>query len=217
MDESGELLTVFFHGNVELLDTIESELFVLDEDFDGLLHELLGHLEDFRWHGSREESDLDVGREVFENGLDFFNEPSTQHFVGFVQHDDLEEVGFQCFLFDHVLDSAGSAYNDLNSSIPECFLVSTGVSAADATTGGDFEELAEAEDDFVYLLGEFTSRCHDDGLTMRRLGVDQLEDSDGESGGLAGSGLRLSDGVLLADDGEDAFLLDDGGFFEAES
>ena len=51
LDESGEFLTVFLHRDVELLDTVQSELFVLDEDLDGLLHELLGHLEDFGRHG----------------------------------------------------------------------------------------------------------------------------------------------------------------------
>ena len=144
---------------------------------------------------------MDVSREVFEDGLDFLDEASTQHFVGFVEHNDFEEVGFEGFLFNHVLDSAGSAHDDLNSSVSESFLVGTGVGAADAAAGCEFEELTEAEDDFVYLLGEFSGGGHDDGLAVGRLGFNELEDADGEGGGLAGSGLCLGDGVLLADDG----------------
>jgi len=51
---------------------------------------------------------------------------------------------------------------------------------------------------------------------MGRLGVDHLEDSDGEGGGLSGSGLSLSNGISSADNGEDSLLLNDRWLFKTE-
>ena len=50
------LLTV--HGNVELLDTLKSELIALHKDAHGSIHETLGDLECLRGHGGGEKSDL---------------------------------------------------------------------------------------------------------------------------------------------------------------
>jgi hypothetical protein len=41
----------------------------------------------------------------------------------------------------------------LDTSILQCFAILTGVSAADAATGADVDEFAEAEYYFIYLLG----------------------------------------------------------------
>ena len=48
----------------------------------------------------------------------------------------------------------------------------------------------------------------DESLARLLLGVDLLQDGDGEGGGLAGAGLSLSDDVVAADAGDDGPLLD---------
>ena len=51
LDERAELLPVFLQRNVELLDAVQGELLVLHKDSNGVLHEVLGHLDDLIWHG----------------------------------------------------------------------------------------------------------------------------------------------------------------------
>ena len=48
--------------DVELLDTLQGKLLLLHQDANGLSHELLGHLQDIRRHGSREEDHLWIYR-----------------------------------------------------------------------------------------------------------------------------------------------------------
>ena len=62
LEKGSELLAVLLKGNVELLDTFQSQLLVLDQDLDGGLHEVVGHFHNFRWHCGRKEADLDVCR-----------------------------------------------------------------------------------------------------------------------------------------------------------
>lgn len=46
------------HVDIELLDTLEGELFFLHQDANGVSHELLGHLQHLGWHGGREQNHL---------------------------------------------------------------------------------------------------------------------------------------------------------------
>ena len=50
------LLTL--HGNVELPDTLKGQLFLLDEDPDGVPHEPSGHLKHLLGHGGGQQDDL---------------------------------------------------------------------------------------------------------------------------------------------------------------
>ena len=49
--EGVKLPVLTLHGDVELLDTFEGELVALDQDADGVAHELLGDLKDLSGHG----------------------------------------------------------------------------------------------------------------------------------------------------------------------
>ena len=55
----------------------------------------------------------------------------------------------------------------MDAAIFKSLSVFSGVSASDAASGVDFNELTEAEDDLVDLLGEFTGGGENDGLTFR--------------------------------------------------
>ena len=96
-------------------------------------------------------------------------------------------ISFEGFSVDEIFYSAGSAHDNLDSSISEGLAVFSEIGASDETAGLHFEELTEAEDVFVVLEGELSSGSDDDRLTLWRAIVDSLEDSDGEGGGLAGS------------------------------
>ena len=185
LDERTELLAVFLERDVELLDTVEGQLLVLHQDLDGVLHELLSHLHDFWRHSGREEADLDVSRQVFEDLSDFVNKSSAEHFVGLVKDNDFEEVGSQGLLLDQILYSSGGSDDDLNAAIFERFSVLAGISSSDAAARVDFDELTEAVNDFVDLLGELSRGGQNDGLAFGRFRVDQLKDADGKSCGLS--------------------------------
>ena len=58
------------------------------------------------------------------------------------------------------------------------------------------------------LLGELPGGGKDQGLALPQPGVDLLQDRDGEGGGLAGTGLSLSDNIHTLDAGHDSSLLD---------
>ncbi len=138
LDQSSEFLAVLLHWNVELLNTVQCQLLVLDQNSNWVLHELFSHLNDFWWHGGWEKTDLDVSGKVFENLSDFINESSAKHFIGFIENNDFQEISFQSFLFDQVFNSAGSTDNDLNTSFLENFSVFSWISSSDTTSGVDF-------------------------------------------------------------------------------
>lgn len=52
-----------FHVDVELADTLQGQLFLLDKNPNGVSHELLGHLKDIRRHCSRQQNYL-VGKMI---------------------------------------------------------------------------------------------------------------------------------------------------------
>ena len=187
LKEGSELLAVFLEGNVELLDSFQSELLILDQNLDRSLHELLSHFNNFWRHGGREEADLDVSREVLENLFDFFNKASAEHLVGLIEHDDSEEVSPEGFLLDEILYPSGGANNNMDAAILKGLPVFPGVSSSNATPGVDFDEFTEAEDDLVDLLGEFPGGGEHDGLALGRLGVNQLEQADGKGRCFAGT------------------------------
>ena len=126
-------------------------------------------------------------------------------------------VSFKGISVDEILNSSGSSHNNLNSTFLQSFGVLSKFSASDQTSALDFQEFTEAEHGPVVLKGEFSSGGDDQSLTFWGVVVDNLEGSDGEGGSFSGSRLGLSDDVVFLDNGKDSFLLDDGGFLEAES
>lgn len=210
-------MAVFLKRNVELLNTFKSQLLILYQNLYRVFHEVVSHFNDFRGHSGREEANLNISWEVLKDLPHNINKSSTEHFVSLIEDDHFKEVRSEGFSVDKIFYSSWSAYNHLNSSFLERLGILSEVSSSDKASSSDFKELAEAENVFVVLEGELTSGSDDDGLTLGRGIVEELEDSDGESGSFACARLSLGDDVVFVDDGEDALLLDDGGFFEAES
>jgi len=104
----------------------------------------------------------------------------------------------------------------MDATILEGLSVLAGVGSTDAATGVHLDELTEAENDLIDLLGKLSGWGQNDSLALRGLGINKLKETDGEGGSLSGSGLSLGDGVFLGDDGYNTLLLNDGGFLEAE-
>jgi hypothetical protein len=84
-----ELPLLALDGNVKLFNTFEGELVLLDEDAHGVAHELSRDLEHFKRHGRGEDGALDRLRAVLEHIVDLVLEPSRQHFIGFIENEQL--------------------------------------------------------------------------------------------------------------------------------
>lgn len=193
--QSVELPVLLLDSNVELLDTFEGKLVLLDEDTDGVAHELGGDLEDVLGHGGGEENDLGGLREQLEDVVDLLGETARQHLIGLVEDEHLHVVGLQDTTLDHVVDTAGSANNDLGA-ILEGLHVVTDAGTANAGVALDVHEVTNGDNDLLDLLSELTGGGEDQRLAGLDIGVDLLESRDGEGSRLTGTGLGLGDNIV---------------------
>lgn len=193
--EGVELPVLLLDGDVELLDTFEGKLVLLDEDTDGVTHELGGDLEDVLGHGGREEDDLGGLREQLEDVVDLLGETAGQHLVGFVEDELLHAVGLEDAALDHVVDTAGGTDNDLRAVLEGLHVVAN-AGATNAGVALDLHEVTNGDNDLLDLLSKLAGGGEDESLAGLDVGVDLLEDRDGESSGLAGTGLGLSDDIV---------------------
>jgi len=69
-----ELPLLLLDSNVELLDTLKGKLILLDEDTDGVAHELSGDLKNVLGHGGGQEDDLGRLGEQLEDVVDLLGE-----------------------------------------------------------------------------------------------------------------------------------------------
>lgn len=208
-----ELPVLLLDSDVELLDTFEGELISLDENADGVTHELLGDLKDVLWHGSGEEYDLGVLRQELEDLVHLVLETTGKHLIGLVKAEHLEVVGSESTSIDHVVDSAGRSDNDL-ASVLELGHVLTNVGSTNAGVAVNLHVVTEGNDDLLNLLGELTGGGKNEGLDVLDGWVNSLENGDGESGRLSGSRLCLSNNIVALDDGDDGTSLNGGGSLE---
>ena len=72
--ESVELPLLLLNSNVELLDTLKGKFLLLDQDTDGVTHELGGHLQDVLGHGGRKQGNLGGLGEKLEDVVDLLSE-----------------------------------------------------------------------------------------------------------------------------------------------
>lgn len=190
-----ELPVLLLNGNVELLDTFEGKLVLLDEDTDGVAHELGGDLEDVLGHGGGQENDLGGLGQKLEDIVDLLGETARQHLVGLVENEHLHVVGLQDTTLDHVLDTAGCADDDLGT-ILEGLHVVTDAGATNAGMALDVHEVTDGDDDLLDLLGKLTGGSEDKRLAGLDAVVDLLQGGDGEGSRLTGTRLGLGNDIV---------------------
>ena len=211
--QSIQLPLLLFDRDVELLDTFQGQFVPLDENPNGLSHELLGHLEHVCGHGCREKDNLSVLREELENLIDLVFETARQHLIGFIKAEDFDVVGPEGPAVDHIEDTSGSANDDLNTLLQLCHVL-TDVGSANTGVTFNVHIVTKGNDDLLDLLSELTGWCEDESLGAFDREVELLKDGDGEGRSLASAGLCLSDDIVTPDDGDNCTLLDGGGTFE---
>jgi len=180
--------------NVELLDTFEGKLVLLDEDTDWVTHELGGDLEDILRHGSGKEDDLGGLRKELEDVVDLLGETTGKHLIGLVKDEHLHVVGLEDTALDHVVDTTWSTNDDLWTLL-ESLHVIPDRGTTDTGVALNLHEVANGDNDLLDLLGQLTGWGKDQSLAGLEGRVELLEGGDGESGGLSSTGLGLGDNV----------------------
>ena len=193
--QSVKLPVLLLDGNVELLNTFEGKLVLLDKDTDGVAHELSGDLEDVLGHGGGEKDDLGGLGEQLEDVVDLLGETARQHLVGLVEDEHLHVVGLQDTTLDHVVDTAGSTDNDLGAVLEGLHVV-TDAGTTDAGVALDVHEVTDGDNDLLDLLSELAGGGENERLAGLDVGVDLLEGRDGEGSRLTGTGLGLGDDIV---------------------
>jgi hypothetical protein len=118
-----------------------------------------------------------------------------KHLVGLVQNEHLHGVSLQETTLDHVVNPAGRANNDLGTLLEGLHVVAD-AGATNAGVALDVHEVADGDNDLLNLLRQLTGGGQDEGLALLDVRVDLLQDRDGERGGLASTGLGLSNDVV---------------------
>lgn len=93
------------------------------------------------------------------------------------------------------MDTARGTNNDLGAVLKSLHVV-TDAGATNAGVALDVHEVADGDNDLLNLLGKLTSGGKNERLALLDVGVDLLEDRDGEGGGLASTRLGLSNDIV---------------------
>lgn len=213
--EGVELPLLLLNSDVELLNTLEGELILLDEDTDGVAHELGGDLENVLRHGGGQKDDLGRLGQELEDVVDLLGETTLkkvldqqskywgmdgvgthrEHLVGLVKDEHLHAVGLEETTLDHVVDTAGGTNNDLRAILKSLHVI-TNTGTTNAGVALDVHEVTDGNNDLLDLLSQLTGGGQDKGLALLQLGIDLLQDRDREGGGLAGTRLGLGDDIV---------------------
>ena len=93
------------------------------------------------------------------------------------------------------MDTAGGTDDDLGAVL-EGLHVLTDTGATNAGMALNVHEVADGDDDLLDLLGQLAGGGEDESLALLDVGVDLLQDRDGEGGGLSGTGLSLGNDIV---------------------
>lgn len=140
-----------FNGNIKLFNSFQGQFVSLDQNSNWLVHESSGDLQSFWGHGGRENSDLGLAWENLEDIVHLVLESSGKHFVGFVENEQFDMVGSENSSAEHVVDSSGSSYNDVNTALEFADVVSDSGSS-NASVASNVQIISESENNLLDLL-----------------------------------------------------------------
>jgi hypothetical protein len=104
-------------------------------------------------------------------------------------------VRLQDTTLDHVLDSARSTNDDLGALL-ESLHVITDAGAANTGVALNVHEVSDGNYNLLDLLGKLASGGEDESLAGLDIGVQLLEDGDGEGSRFTGTGLGLRNDIV---------------------
>ena len=150
-----ELPVLLLDGDEELTDTFEGKLILLDENANGVAHELLGKLHGLRGHGGGEKGNLDVRGHALEDIVDLILETAGKHLIGLIEDEDFDVIHAHVALGNHVQDTTGGTDDEV-LAILELLDVLTDGSTTNAGMDLDLHVITEGEGDLLDLKGKLT-------------------------------------------------------------
>ena len=93
------------------------------------------------------------------------------------------------------MDTAGGTDNDLGAGAESVHIL-TDVGTTDTGVAVEGHEVTDGDNDLLDLLSQLTGGSDDQGLSGVQAGVQLLQSGNGEGGGLASTGLGLSDHIV---------------------
>mmetsp|Transcript_138 Transcript_138/g.252 ORF Transcript_138/g.252 Transcript_138/m.252 type:complete len:462 (+) Transcript_138:109-1494(+) len=209
-----ELPLLALHRHEELLDAFQGQLIALHKHAEGVVHELVGHLEDLVRHGGGNQDHLRGGREIAVDVIHLLLEAAVQHLICLIQHEHLDLAGAEVPLLDHVEDAARSAGDDVAAGLEGVDVIGDAL-AADAAVDLDVQVVAEGQANLLTLLGQLARGREEEDLRLALLRRHRLQRAQAEDARLARAALRLHDDVPALQDGQDGALLHGGRALEA--
>lgn len=201
-----ELVSLLLDVDVELLNTLQGQLVLLDQDSDGVVHELGGDLQDILWHGSGQKNNLGALWQQSENVVNLLLETGGQHLIGLIQDEHLDLVGLEVSSVDHVENSTWSTDNNLDTRLEGLDVILHG-GTTNGSVNSDVQVQTDGVDDVKNLLGQLSGWSQDQSLGGLLGVVNVLQSRDGEGGGLSGTRLGLSQHILSLGDWNNGSLL----------
>ena len=186
----------FFPGFVvKLINLRNRQLFLADRHKHGFVHIPVSQGTDLLRHRSREQQGLAAfPRDVLHDGFNIIDEPHVEHFIGFIQHQDLHHIQLDSPAPDMVQQSSRRTDDDLYAKTQRPNLAVDRLTAVHRQRLETFE-LADLRNLFGNLQGQLPGRRHDQRLDMPQI-LNLLGNGDAECGRLPCPGLRLADHVV---------------------
>lgn len=158
----------------ELSDTFKGKLILLNENPDGVPHELLSDVKDLRGHGGGKEDDLGLSGEELEDLVDGLLETGGKHLIGLVKAEHHDGLGLKSTSVDHVKDTTGGTNNDVRTLVkPGNVLSDSGTT--DTGVAVDVKVVTESDNDLLNLLSKLSGGSKDKSLSLLNSGVDLLD------------------------------------------
>mmetsp|Transcript_15354 Transcript_15354/g.48245 ORF Transcript_15354/g.48245 Transcript_15354/m.48245 type:complete len:479 (-) Transcript_15354:7-1443(-) len=215
VDEHVQLPLVPLQRHVELVDALERQLVPLHQDAHRLAHELLRQLKDVPRHRRREEADLHLRGQQFEDLVDLVLKANGEHLVRLVEDEGAELCHPEGSAPDHVEDAPRGAHDHVLARA-ERLHVGAPRRAADAGVALRPEVVAQRVRHLLDLQRQLARGRHHQRLARPAVEVDARQGPDHEGGRLPRAGLGLPDDVAAPEHRLDRPRLDGAGPLEAE-
>lgn len=191
---------------------MESELgFIIDVDFQGVLHELFADGTHLLGQSGREHHDLLVVRSGTEDVLHITTHVQLlQHLVTFIEHEMLDIGQLEVLVADQGQDTAGSTNEDVGTSglvLQDLDILGHGDTTVE-DLGADFREILGEASVLVFdLESQFTCMTEDNDRDLAVDGLQLLQGGQHKDGSLTHTRLGLTEDVHTQDGLGDTFLL----------
>ena len=180
---------------VTLIDRFRCGCLGLDGDIMSVSQVALRDLLDLLWHGGREECNLSALRRLLQYPFDVVDKTHSQHLIGFIKHQCLQVIEFQC-AFPHVIhDTTWRANDDVNAASQGANLSGIFLSAIDRRYMKPLHMMGIALESLGNLNGQLPCWCQDQHLFMALLKVNSCQQWQGKCCGLPGTGWCVTNEV----------------------